>query len=187
MIKEFVEKKIAEFFLEQNTCLNSSAGYIKSYKRWRKDFKCFGEDIFRKWLASRSRSAVQQLLDNGMSAENEQIVVQELEKMATDYFSQKWNSFEKSILVPIKLLGISLVLWTILFGILLGRTTDALLNVSWINLWFSGLCLAWSRMLFLISKKVLTKKSYDFITHFFNDVEKQWTKLQEQHNKDKGV
>ena len=165
MIKEFVKTEIDKFFLDKSS--NHNLGYFKVYSRWKKDFKCFAEDIFRKWRASRSASSVHQLLDKGMSAAQEQCIIQELEKASTAHFDTAFNSFYKAIEASIKRYYIILVLLTFLFGVLIWQTTNILLVLTWINLWFAGCCLLGARILYLISSKVLVKKSYDFIVSFF--------------------
>lgn len=179
MIKKFIDAEIDAFFKEKTSC--HDLGYFKFCRRWQKDFKCFAEDLFRKWRASRSASSVNKLLDDGMSASQEQCVVQALEEDSTKYFDITVASFEKAIWRPIKWLCITLILLTVLFGIMLKQTTNVLWSVTWINLWIAVFCLLWARILFLISPKVLFKKSYNFIKSFFDDAEMRWAKLQEQY------
>lgn len=179
MIKEFIDTEIDTFFQEKSSCCN--LGYFTFCRRWQKDFKCFAEDLFRKWRASRSASSVHKLLDKGISASQEQCIVQALEEDSTKHFEIKVASFDKAIRKPIKWLCITLILLTVLFGIMLERTTNVLWTVTWINLWIGGVCLLLARILFLISSKVLVKKSYSFIKSFFDDAEMRWAKLQEQY------
>lgn len=187
-ITEYIERKTKSFFDEQKSDVPPSRHLLNDLKRWKIDFRDFTEDIFKKWLASRSAVAVNQLLDDGLSAEDEQVIVKKLENELSNYFDFCLNSFFASLLTPFRYLWIGIFVWSVLLGALAYSCfPTSVERLSIVNFWIAGVSLFGAKTLTLIQKKNLVKRSERFIENFFIEAEKKWVEDQNKLRQQQGV
>lgn len=187
-ITEYIEGKTKSFFDEQKSDVPSSRHLLNDLKRWKIDFRYFTEDIFKKWLVSRSAVAVDQLLADGLAAEDEQVIVKKLENELSNHFDFCLNSFFVSLLTPFRYLWIGIFVWSVLLGALAYSCfPTSVERLSIVNFWIAGVSLFGAKTLTLIQKKNLIKRSERFIENFFIEAEKKWVEDQNKFRQQQGV
>ena len=156
--------------------------------RWERGAHGFSEDIFRKWLASRSATAVNQLLDAGIATRDEQKIVKSLEHELSLFFDSSLGSFFKSLRatalsawVGVLLPPPILLTLFICFSNRMGKFTAICILVGWI-------CFSAAAILHSVDRNTLSRKSKRCLVQFFVDAENNWMDLQQQYiQQDKDV
>lgn len=186
MIKEFISSKIDDFFGSLDTTVHAYM-FGDAFIRWERNIRDFSDEIFRKWVVSRSAKAVNHLLDDGLATCDEQKIVKRLEQELNSYFDSALGSFFRSLLVPIKSAFVGAFLWIVVTLALFVYCSNYVWRFAVICLLVAGICFSAAIILHLVDRNTLSRKSKHFLVQFFVEAENRWMKLQQQYIQEEGV
>ena len=187
MIKEFIHSEIDDLFGSKDA-LAHSYEFGEKFTRWERVVHGFSEDIFRKWLASRSATAVNQLLDAGIATRDEQKIVKSLEHELSLFFDSSLGSFFKSLRVPALSAWAGMLLGTPILITLFICCSNRMWKFSTICILVGWICFSAATILHSVDRNTLSRKVKRFLVQFFVDAENKWMDLQKQYiQQDKDV
>lgn len=184
MICDFINDLIDDYFRSRVARLDARGSW-KGRRSWNADFRSFFEDVFRKWLASRSASTVNQLLDEGFCASDEQRIVRTLEDELDSFFRGRVKETARTSLLQIRSLVMGMSLWTIIFCVLAEMSSSVGLMASYLSCLIGGVCLGLAGILSCLNPKCCLNASRRFVERFFVDAELKWTNLEEHLKKER--